>query len=78
MSITIINYLSSNSTSVAKNTSKFLTGSKKVASTLIVVPKSTLRTFKKLYKIFKGNSTDIIQKNPDYVDYCSALAGGDY
>lgn len=76
MPVTVIDYLSSNVTDVAKNTSKLLTGSKKVASKLIVVPKYTLRTFKKLYKFFKGNSTDIIVENPDYVDYCTALAGG--
>ena len=57
MPLSIIDFVSTNSTSIVKNSSKILTGVKKVASKLTFVPKYTFIGVKKIYKIFKGNST---------------------
>jgi len=59
MLLSIINFIFTSLTSVVKNSSKFLTGVKKVASKLTFVPKYTFMSVKKIYKIFKGNSTII-------------------
>ena len=72
MPITIIDFLSTNSTSIGKNSSNVL---KKVGSTLVYVPRFTYKNLKNLLKILKGNST-IIEEELDYLDYCTALAGG--
>ena len=72
MPITIIDFLSTNSTSIGKNSSNVL---KKVGSTLVYVPWFTYKSLKNLLKILKGNST-IIEEELDYLDYCTALAGG--
>ena len=56
MLLSIINFVSTSLTSVVKNSSKILTGVKKVSSKLTFVPKYTFIGVKKIYKIFKGNS----------------------